>query len=64
LMEKLIGDCAALGYRQMIAVIASSDASVALHYRLGFKPVGTMTEVGFKLGQWVNITYMQLALPQ
>jgi L-amino acid N-acyltransferase YncA len=64
LMQKLIAECTARGSRQMIAVIAGSEASVALHARLGFEPVGTMTDIGFKLGQWVNVTYMQLALPR
>ena len=50
----------------MVAVIANSAdsgrASIALHGRFGFKPVGTLRSVGFKLGQWVDTVLMQRAL--
>ena len=62
LMDKLIRDCTALGYRQMIAVISDSDASIRLHSRLGFQSVGRLSAVGFKLGRWVDVIEMQLAL--
>ncbi|MEJ2377025.1 MAG: GNAT family N-acetyltransferase [Pseudolabrys sp.] len=40
LLEKLIADCSALGYRQMIAVIGDSEqaASIAVHEACGFAP--------------------------
>lgn len=63
LMQRLIADCAALGYRQMVAVI-SADGSIALHRRLGFQPAGVLKSVGFKFGRWIDVTYMQLALPE
>jgi phosphinothricin acetyltransferase len=41
------------GLHRAIAVIAlPNDASVALHRRLGYREVGTLTEVGFKLGRY------------
>ena len=37
-------------------------ASVALHEKLGFRPVGTFREVGFKFGRRVDVAYWQLVL--
>jgi L-amino acid N-acyltransferase YncA len=39
-----------------------NDASVALHEKLGFEPVGTFRQVGFKHGRWVDVAYWQLVL--
>ncbi len=48
----------------MVAVIGDSTnaASVALHTRCGFRPVGTLSEVGWKLGRWLDVVVMQLPL--
>jgi phosphinothricin acetyltransferase len=48
----------------MIAVIGDSGnaASIGLHRRLGFRPVGTLTAVGFKFGRWVDSVLMQREL--
>jgi L-amino acid N-acyltransferase YncA len=48
----------------MLAVIGNSGnaGSIALHRRLGFQPVGTLTAVGFKIGQRVDTVLMQRAL--
>jgi len=37
-------------------------ASVALHRKLGFEPVGTFRQVGFKQGRWVDVGYWELLL--
>jgi L-amino acid N-acyltransferase YncA len=39
-----------------------NDASVALHEKLGFEPVGTFRQVGFKHDRWVDVAYWQLVL--
>lgn len=39
-----------------------NDASVALHEALGFSPVGTFREVGFKLDKWRDVGWWQLPL--
>jgi phosphinothricin acetyltransferase len=39
-----------------------NPASVALHEKMGFVPVGRFREVGFKLGRWVDVGYWELAL--
>ena len=64
LLERLILDCTAVGARQLVAVIGDSGnaASIALHARLGFAPVGTLRSVGFKFGRWLDTVEMQLSL--
>jgi phosphinothricin acetyltransferase len=39
-----------------------NDASVALHEKLGFEPVGTFRQVGYKRNRWVDVAYWQLVL--
>jgi L-amino acid N-acyltransferase len=41
---------------------AANAASMALHERLGFKHVGTMPQVGFKFGRWLDLALYQLLL--
>src|SRR5690242_747167 len=50
LLERLIAESEARGFRQMIAVIGDSAqaASIALHRAAGFRLVGTLEAVGFK----------------
>ena len=64
LMTALISRCEAGPWRQMVAVIGDSAnaASIALHRRLGFRHVGTLEAVGFKLGRWVDTVFMQRSL--
>jgi phosphinothricin acetyltransferase len=64
LLGQLIQRCERGPWRQMVAVIGNSAnvASVALHERAGFRLVGTLNTVGFKLGQWVDTVLMQRAL--
>jgi len=66
LLSALIQRCEAGSWRQMIAVIGDSGniGSIALHKRFGFVHVGTLKDVGFKLGQWVDTVLMQRALAQ
>lgn len=48
------------GVHTQIAVIAQPNpASEALHRAFGFRDVGTLTEVGHKLGRWVDVLYLQ-----
>jgi len=64
LLGALIERCESGPWRQMLAVIGDSDnaASIALHRRFGFEPVGTLKSVGFKLGRWVDTVLMQRVL--
>jgi L-amino acid N-acyltransferase YncA len=64
LLRALIARCDAGPWRQMIAVIGNSAniASIRLHERAGFRVIGTLTSVGFKLGRWVDSVLMQRQL--
>jgi L-amino acid N-acyltransferase YncA len=64
LLGALIQRCEAGPWRQMIAVIGNSanSGSIELHRSLGFRPVGTLRDVGFKLGRWVDTVLMQRQL--
>jgi phosphinothricin acetyltransferase len=64
LLLRLIHECQARGFRQMIAVIGDSAnaASIGVHSRCGFEMIGTHANVGFKFGRWLDTVLMQLAL--
>jgi phosphinothricin acetyltransferase len=64
LLERLIIDAQAKGFRQMIAVIGDSAnvASIELHRAAGFRMVGTFDNVGFKFGRWLDSVLMQRPL--
>jgi phosphinothricin acetyltransferase len=64
LLPLVIDGATASGARQMVAVIGDSanDPSIRLHARFGFRMVGTLDSVGFKLGRWVDGVLMQRAL--
>ncbi len=64
LMVRLIAECEARGYRQMIAVIGDSAnaGSIGVHRKCGFDMIGTHPNVGFKFGRWLDTVMMQLAL--
>lgn len=66
LLTVVIERCAALGLRQMIAVIGDSGnaGSIGLHARLGFAEAGLLRSVGFKHGRWVDVVLMQRPLGQ
>jgi phosphinothricin acetyltransferase len=65
-LAELISRCAALNYRQIIAVIGDSAnaASIAVHASLGFVRAGNLRSTGFKFGRWVDSVLMQLPLGQ
>jgi phosphinothricin acetyltransferase len=44
------------------AIDAANASSIALHTRLGFAHVGTMPQVGFKFGRWLDLALYQLLL--
>jgi len=64
LLQRLIKESEARGYRQMIAVIGDSAnaGSIGVHTRCGFQMIGTHPNVGFKFGRWLDTVMMQLAL--
>jgi phosphinothricin acetyltransferase len=49
--------------RSAVAVIAlPNDASLRLHERLGFRPIGTLEDAGWKFGEWRDIAIWQRLL--
>jgi L-amino acid N-acyltransferase YncA len=64
LLQRLIAESEARGYRQMIAVIGDSAnaGSIGVHTKCGFRMIGTHPHVGFKFGRWLDTVMMQLAL--
>jgi L-amino acid N-acyltransferase YncA len=64
LLERLIAECEARGYRQMLAVIGDSanHASIGLHRACGFDRMAVFTGTGFKFGRWVDTVFMQRRL--
>jgi phosphinothricin acetyltransferase len=64
LLQRLILECEARGYRQMIAVIGDSAnaGSIGVHTRTGFILIGIHPNVGFKFGRWLDTVMMQRSL--
>jgi phosphinothricin acetyltransferase len=64
LLQRLIAESEARGYRQMIAVIGDSAnaGSIGVHTKCGFQMIGTHPSVGFKFGRWLDTVMMQRAL--
>jgi L-amino acid N-acyltransferase YncA len=64
LLDRLLSESEARGFRQMVAVIGDSAqiASIALHRAAGFRMVGTFEAVGCKFGRWLDTVMMQRAL--
>ena len=64
LTAEIVGRCAALGFRQMIAVVGGSEhaASIRMHESLGFTRTGLLPATGHKHGKWLDSVLMQIAL--
>lgn len=63
LLKSLIEAAANRDLHAMIGAIdADNSASVHLHEKFGFVRVGTLPQVGFKFGRWLDLALYQLAL--
>ena len=63
LYTSLFAVLAAQGYVNLYAgVTLPNPASVALHTRLGYRPVGIYEQVGFKFGRWHDVGWWQREL--
>lgn len=63
LLEKLLEEAEARDVHVMVGVIESSNTgSIALHEALGFTHAGTLEEVGFKFGRWLDVSFYQRVL--
>lgn len=67
LLTALVEATRGLGLRHVIGAISdseTSEASIALHERLGFRRVGAYRQVGWKFDRWLDVHLMQLDLAQ
>lgn len=64
LVQRLLADAEAAGFRQMIAVIGDSEnvGSIGVHASLGFQKCGLLRASGLKFGRWLDTVYMQREL--
>lgn len=63
IVEQLIARAKQQELHAMIGAIdASNAASCNLHEALGFSRVGTLPQVGFKFGNWLDLALFQLTL--
>jgi L-amino acid N-acyltransferase YncA len=63
LMEQIIEAAREQEYHVLIGGIdATNQASIALHEKLGFSHCGTIRQVGFKFGRWLDLSFYQLTL--
>ena len=65
LLKELLTTLRSDGVREALAVIGDSAnaASIGLHFKLGFKHVGTLSNVGEKFGRMLDVIIMQRTLP-
>lgn len=62
-MEALIEAARAQDLHAMVGAIDATNAgSIALHERLGFVHTGTLPQVGFKFGRWLDLALYQKLL--
>ncbi len=53
----------AQGFRIAVAgVTLPNPASIGLHESMGFEPIGTLRDIGWKEGAWRDVGYWQLSL--
>ncbi|MYM36009.1 GNAT family N-acetyltransferase [Duganella sp. FT94W] len=63
LLNELIRRARAAQVHVLVGCIdATNSASVGLHQRLGFTHSGTLPQVGFKFGRWLDAAFYQLTL--
>jgi phosphinothricin acetyltransferase len=63
LLADLLSRAEALGHHTVVAAISADQAaSVTLHQAFGFVEKGRLSELGYKLGRWVDVLYMQKML--
>jgi L-amino acid N-acyltransferase YncA len=64
LLRELIQRAQAQDYHVMVGgVDKSNEASVKMHMRLGFVHAGTLKEVGFEFGKWLDLCFYVLTSP-
>jgi phosphinothricin acetyltransferase len=63
LLRQIIEEAERQDYHVLIGAIDSQNAaSIALHSSLGFQLAGSVREVGFKFGRWLDVDFYQKIL--
>ena len=63
LYRRLFDDLIAKGYCSAFAgITVPNDASVGLHRRVGFEPIGIFRRIGWKFDCWHDVLWMQRTL--
>ncbi len=63
LLEALVANARQQDVHAMVGAIdADNAASIALHETLGFRHLGTLPEVGYKFGRWLDLALYQRTL--
>ncbi len=63
LLRRIIAKAEKQDYHTLVGCIDSQNAaSIAMHRTFGFEHVGTIREVGFKFGAWLDLELHQLIL--
>ena len=63
LLQEVIASARSQNYHVLIGGIDSGNtASIKLHKKLGFEHSGTIRQVGFKFGRWLDLDFYQLIL--
>jgi phosphinothricin acetyltransferase len=50
-------------HRAYAGITLPNDASVALHHRFGFRDIGIYDEVGYKLGRYWGVMWLEKRMP-
>jgi phosphinothricin acetyltransferase len=60
MLAALIDRAKAIGHHAIIALIDSEqEASIRLHEKHGFVRCGHLKQVGFKMGRWLDVIYLE-----
>ena len=63
LLKEIIKKAEEQNFHVMVGVIdATNEVSIKLHEKEGFVHTGTMKEVGYKFGKWLDAAFYQLTL--
>ncbi len=63
LLGQIMERAQAQEYHVLVGAIDSANTiSIALHQSLGFQLVGTLPQVGYKFGRWLDLCFYQLTL--
>ena len=63
LLEAIVAEAQAREVHVLVGAIDAQNAgSIALHERLGFEHAGTLPQVGFKFGRWLDVAFYQRIL--